>query len=80
MKICNLTRDACKEYAQEVENLLLKLMGLIVISLSLGLPESKNRFGSFFKDQSSSVALNYYPPRPSPHLAVGVGHHRDGVL
>ncbi|VVA15242.1 Hypothetical predicted protein [Prunus dulcis] len=67
-------RKACEEYAQEIEKLALKLMGLI--ALSLGLPE--NRFSRYFKDQTTSISLNYYPPCPSPQLALGVGPHKDG--
>ncbi|ONH91438.1 hypothetical protein PRUPE_8G114500 [Prunus persica] len=49
-------------------------MGLI--ALSLGLPE--DRFNSYFKDQTSFIRLNHYPPCPSPRLALGVGRHKDG--
>ncbi|KAM1322848.1 hypothetical protein ACFX2I_015582 [Malus domestica] len=67
-------RNACEEYAREVENLALKLMGLI--ALGLGLP--KDRFNSYFKNQTSFLRLNHYPPCPSPQLALGVGRHKDG--
>ncbi|KAL6270289.1 hypothetical protein ACE6H2_027200 [Prunus campanulata] len=67
-------RAACEEYAGEVEKLALKLMGLI--ALSLGLPA--DRFNSYFKDQTSFIRLNHYPPCPSPQLALGVGRHKDG--
>ncbi|KAM1295739.1 hypothetical protein ACFX2H_015491 [Malus domestica] len=70
----SLTRNACEEYAREVENLALKLMGLI--ALGLGLP--KDRFNSYFKNQTSFLRLNHYPPCPSPQLALGVGRHKDG--
>ncbi|KAJ4827422.1 hypothetical protein Tsubulata_011069 [Turnera subulata] len=66
-------REACQEYAKEVEKLAFKLMELI--ALSLGLPA--NRFHSFFKEQTTYVRLNHYPPCPSPHLALGVGRHKD---
>ncbi|KAJ4830102.1 hypothetical protein Tsubulata_017789 [Turnera subulata] len=66
-------REACQEYAKEVEQLAFKLMELI--ALSLGLPE--NRFHSFFKDQTTFIRINHYPPCPSPHLALGVGRHKD---
>lgn len=69
-----MTREACEEYTQEVEKLALKLLGLI--ARSLGLPE--NRFNSYFKDQSTRIRLNHYPPCPSPQLALGVGRHKDG--
>ncbi|POO03036.1 Oxoglutarate/iron-dependent dioxygenase [Trema orientale] len=45
------------------------------IALSLGLPV--NRFNSFFKDHTTFMRLNHYPPCPSPHLALGVGRHKD---
>ncbi|KAF8013649.1 hypothetical protein BT93_I1495 [Corymbia citriodora subsp. variegata] len=66
-------REACEEYAQELEKLAYKLMGLI--AQSLGLPS--NRFEEFYKDHTSFVRLNHYPPCPAPHLALGVGRHKD---
>jgi isopenicillin N synthase-like dioxygenase len=66
-------RDACEEYTRETEKLSYKLLELI--SLSLGLPA--NKFNNFFKDQTSLLRLNYYPRCPIPHLALGVGHHKD---
>ncbi|XP_048128903.1 flavanone 3-dioxygenase 1-like isoform X2 [Rhodamnia argentea] len=66
-------REACEEYAQELEKLAHELMGLI--ARSLGLPA--NRFDDFFKDQTSFVRLNHYPPCPEPQLALGVGRHKD---
>ncbi|MCD9560446.1 hypothetical protein HAX54_019128 [Datura stramonium] len=32
---------------------------------------------SSFKDQTSFIRLNHYPPCPIPHLALGVGRHKD---
>lgn len=66
-------REACEEYSKEMEKLAFKLMELI--ALSLGLPA--DRFQGFFKDQTSFIRLNHYPPCPSPHLALGVGRHKD---
>lgn len=60
-----------------MEKLVFKL--LAVVALSLGLP--KDVFNGFFKDQTSRVRLNHYPPCPAPHLALGLGRHKDtGVL
>ncbi|KAH9656321.1 Fe2OG dioxygenase domain-containing protein [Citrus sinensis] len=66
-------REVCEEYAKEVEKLAYKLMELI--ALSLGLPPDS--FNGFFKDQTTFVRLNHYPPCPAPHLALGVGRHKD---
>ncbi|KAG5023468.1 hypothetical protein JHK82_019367 [Glycine max] len=67
-------RDIIKEYVEEMEKLSFKLMELIALSLGL---EAK-RFEEFFiKDQTSFLRLNYYPPCPYPHLALGVGRHKD---
>ncbi|KAL5984864.1 hypothetical protein ACLOJK_038700 [Asimina triloba] len=66
-------REAATEYAQGVEVLAFKLLQLI--SLSLGLPA--NRLDGFFGDQTSFFRLNHYPPCPAPHLALGVGRHKD---
>uniref|UniRef100_A0A803QDA5 Fe2OG dioxygenase domain-containing protein n=1 Tax=Cannabis sativa TaxID=3483 RepID=A0A803QDA5_CANSA len=67
-------REACEEYAREVEKLAMRLVQLIAISLGL----QENRFNDFFKDQTSFMRLNHYPPCPNPDLALGVGRHKDG--
>lgn len=67
-------RETCEEYAREVENLAFKLLELI--SLSLGLPADK--FNGYFKEQTSFLRFNHYPPCPQPELALGVGRHKDG--
>ncbi|RVW49776.1 Protein DMR6-like oxygenase 2 [Vitis vinifera] len=66
-------REVCEEYAREMEKLAFKLLGLI--SLSLGLPE--NRFNLLFEESTNFIRLNHYPPCPIPHLALGVGRHKD---
>lgn len=68
-------REACEEYCRAVEKL--SFMLLEIISLSLDLPAK--RFNDFFKNQTSFVRLNHYPPCPSPHLALGVSRHKDAV-
>ncbi|KAL5858065.1 hypothetical protein ACOSQ3_005523 [Xanthoceras sorbifolium] len=67
-------KDACEEYVKEMEKLAYKLLELI--ALSLGLPA--NRFHNFFREQTTFVRLNHYPPCPAPDLALGVGRHKDG--
>jgi len=70
----NMGRDTIKEYVEQTEKLSFMLMELIALSLGL---EAK-RFEEFFvKDQTSIIRLNYYPTCPSPHLALGVGPHKD---
>lgn len=66
-------RELCEEYAKEVEKLSFKIMSLIALSLGL----EANRFDEFFKDSTSFIRLNYYPPCPIPDLALGVGRHKD---
>ncbi|XP_065017171.1 protein DMR6-LIKE OXYGENASE 2-like [Musa acuminata AAA Group] len=66
-------REALVEYAQATEELAFTLLELI--SLTLSLPPK--RLHGFFKDQTSFIRLNHYPPCPSPHLALGVGRHKD---
>ncbi|CAK9186915.1 unnamed protein product [Ilex paraguariensis] len=68
-----IAREECEHYAEEVQKLAYKLLELI--SLSLDLPA--NRLSGFFKDQTSFIRLNHYPPCPVPHLALGVGRHKD---
>ncbi|XP_038707842.1 protein DMR6-LIKE OXYGENASE 2-like [Tripterygium wilfordii] len=69
-------REVCQEYAKEVEKLGHKVMELIC--LSLGLPADRCR--GYFKDQTSIFRLNYYPPCPVPHLALGAGPHKDASV
>ncbi|KAK2380514.1 protein DMR6-LIKE OXYGENASE [Trifolium repens] len=70
-------REACEEYAEEVEKLAYKLMELIAMSLGL----VPNRFRDLFIHNTSNIRLNHYPPCPYPHLALGLGRHKDtGVL
>ncbi|XP_047180346.1 jasmonate-induced oxygenase 2-like [Vigna umbellata] len=66
-------REALEEYGKEMEELALKLMELIALSLGL----APKRFHGFFKDQTSWIRLNFYPPCPSPHLVLGCGRHKD---
>ncbi|XP_010941859.1 protein LATERAL BRANCHING OXIDOREDUCTASE 1 [Elaeis guineensis] len=66
-------KEACEKYAKAANKLAFKLLELI--ALTLGLPAK--RLNGFFKDQSSFIRLNHYPPCPSPHLALGVGRHKD---
>ncbi|KAK8647990.1 hypothetical protein V6N13_128754 [Hibiscus sabdariffa] len=67
-------RETCLEYCREVEKLAFRLLELISISLGL----QADRLSDFFKHQTGMLRLNYYPPCPSPELALGVGRHRDG--
>ncbi|XP_071691769.1 protein LATERAL BRANCHING OXIDOREDUCTASE 1-like [Rutidosis leptorrhynchoides] len=66
-------REACEEYVKDLQKLSNKLLELI--SLSLNLPA--NRLQPFFKDQTTFVRLNHYPPCNAPDLALGVGRHKD---
>ncbi|KAL5562515.1 hypothetical protein UlMin_032262 [Ulmus minor] len=71
-------REVCQEYAREVEKLAYKLLALIVRSLGLA---DQNKFDGLFKEQTTLIRFNHYPPCPFPHLALGVGRHKDaGVL
>lgn len=45
--------------------------------ISTSKPQLPNKFDEYFKDQTSLIRLNHYPPCPSPHLALGVGPHKD---
>ncbi|XP_026394386.1 protein DMR6-LIKE OXYGENASE 2-like [Papaver somniferum] len=67
-------REVCEEYAKAMEKLSFKL--LEIMALSLGLPEK--RLNGYFDDEHTSfIRFNHYPPCPTPHLALGVGHHKD---
>ncbi|XP_015061642.1 protein DMR6-LIKE OXYGENASE 2-like [Solanum pennellii] len=69
-------REVCEEYIQEMQKLANKLAELI--SLSLSLPAK--RLNEFFEDQVVFGRINHYPPCPVPHLALGVGRHKDAGL
>jgi isopenicillin N synthase-like dioxygenase len=66
-------RETFQEYAQHMKTLALKIMELI--ALSLGLPPK--RFHDFFKDETSWIRLNHYPPCPNPDIVLGCGRHKD---
>ncbi|TVU46109.1 hypothetical protein EJB05_05627 [Eragrostis curvula] len=66
-------REAMEEYGRAMEQLAFKLLELIARSLNL----RPDRFHGFFKDQTTFVRLNHYPPCPNPDLALGVGRHKD---
>ncbi|XP_076926075.1 protein LATERAL BRANCHING OXIDOREDUCTASE 1-like [Bidens hawaiensis] len=66
-------REACEEYVKEVQKLSFKLLALIALSLNL----AEDRFEPFFKDHTTFVRLNHYPPCLAPDLALGVGRHKD---
>ncbi|KAL4615554.1 hypothetical protein ACB092_07G134500 [Castanea dentata] len=66
-------RETCQEYGQEMVKLAYKLLELIALSLDL----PADRFHGFFKDQTSFMRVNHYPPCPTPEIALGVGRHKD---
>ena len=66
-------RVALEEYAAAMEELAFKLLELIARSLNL----RPDRLHGFFRDQTTFIRLNHYPPCPSPDLALGVGRHKD---
>ncbi|WCJ33789.1 2-oxoglutarate (2OG) and Fe(II)-dependent oxygenase superfamily protein [Euphorbia peplus] len=67
-------REVCEEYGKEMERLGYTLLELVAKSLGL----KADKFHGFFKDQTSRIRLNHYPPCPVPELALGVGRHKDG--
>eukprot|EP00268_Persea_americana_P013430 TRINITY_DN158_c0_g1_i6.p1 TRINITY_DN158_c0_g1~~TRINITY_DN158_c0_g1_i6.p1 ORF type:complete len:351 (-),score=79.23 TRINITY_DN158_c0_g1_i6:499-1551(-) len=66
-------REACVDYSRGVEKLAFKLLELISSSLKL----LARRLNDFFKDQTSFIRLNHYPPCTAPELVLGVGPHKD---
>ncbi|CAL4917934.1 unnamed protein product [Urochloa decumbens] len=66
-------REALEEYARAMEELAFRILELIARSLNL----RPDRLHGFFKDQTTFIRLNHYPPCPSPDLALGVGRHKD---
>ncbi|XP_043808196.1 protein DOWNY MILDEW RESISTANCE 6 isoform X3 [Manihot esculenta] len=66
-------REVCEDYVKEMEKLAYKLLELIALSLSL----QPDRFHGFYKDKTAYMRLNHYRPCPAPHLALGIGRHKD---
>ncbi|KAL2927574.1 hypothetical protein RDABS01_019905 [Bienertia sinuspersici] len=66
-------REACEAYSEEMVKLSFKLLELIALSLDV----PADSVSGFFKDHTSFVRINYYPPCPFPDMALGVGPHKD---
>ncbi|CAK8570890.1 unnamed protein product [Lathyrus sativus] len=66
-------RETFQEYAQHMKKLSIKIMELIAMSLGL----HAERFNDFFKDETSWIRLNHYPPCPNPDIVLGCGSHKD---
>ncbi|KAI9124054.1 hypothetical protein K1719_005354 [Acacia pycnantha] len=67
-------RETLEEYGRGIEKVAYILLELV--ALSLGLPA--RRFHGYFQEKQLSILrLNYYAPCPLPHLALGVGRHKD---
>ncbi|TVU25981.1 hypothetical protein EJB05_28505, partial [Eragrostis curvula] len=66
-------RHALAEYAKAIEDLAFKLLELIARSLNM----RPDRLHGFFRDQTTILRLNHYPPCPSPELALGISGHTD---
>ncbi|KAK9676370.1 hypothetical protein RND81_11G072800 [Saponaria officinalis] len=66
-------REVAQDYAKAVEKLGFKILELIALSLGL----AEDSLDEYFKDHVSFIRLNHYPSCPSPHLALGVGRHKD---
>ncbi|CAN6333659.1 unnamed protein product [Urochloa humidicola] len=66
-------RDILMEYANAMEELAFMLLELISRSLNL----SPHRLHGFFRDQTTILRINHYPPCPKPNLTLGSGCHKD---
>ncbi|PNX95587.1 gibberellin 20 oxidase 1-like protein [Trifolium pratense] len=65
-------RIIMQEYIEEMEKLAYKLLELVTLSLGV-----EAKFEEFFKDQTSIIRFDHYPPCPYPQLALGVGRNKD---
>lgn len=67
--------DRCifEKYCEAMKNLSLTIME--ILGMSLGVDPSY--FKDFFKDGSSIMRCNLYPPCQEPGLALGTGPHCD---
>jgi len=66
-------REALEEYAAAMEELAFRLLELIARSLDL----RPDRLRGFFREQTTYMRVNRYPPCPRPDLALGIGRHKD---
>ena len=58
---------------EALEELALKLLELLGRSLDL----RPGRLRGFFREQTTYMRVNRYPPCPRPDLVLGLGRHRD---
>ncbi|KAL7118227.1 hypothetical protein ACP275_03G122500 [Erythranthe tilingii] len=62
-----------EKYCEAMKNLSLTIMEILGISLGV----NRSYFKEFFKDGSSIMRCNFYPPCQEPDLALGTGPHCD---
>ncbi|ERN18398.1 protein DMR6-LIKE OXYGENASE 2 [Amborella trichopoda] len=66
-------QKACEDFTTGTMKLLYELMELIALSLGL----SEDRLKPYFDENLCYSRINYYPPCPTPELALGKGAHKD---
>ncbi|MCE2055633.1 hypothetical protein HAX54_043078 [Datura stramonium] len=66
-------REKMGKYAEEVQKLAIKIMGMITEGLGLG----PTYLSQNVKDGMNVIAVNCYLPRPQPGLALGLPPHSD---
>ncbi|VFR01114.1 unnamed protein product [Cuscuta campestris] len=66
--------ETLEAYSKEVRELCKQVLKCIATSLG----EREDVFGEMFGAAVQAVRMNYYPPCPSPELAVGLSPHSDG--
>lgn len=66
-------RTVFQEYAEAMNDLSLKIMEFLGISLGM----ERRYFREFYEDNDSILRLNYYPPCKQPNLTLGTGPHND---
>ncbi|KAJ0682715.1 putative oxoglutarate/iron-dependent dioxygenase, non-heme dioxygenase domain-containing protein [Helianthus annuus] len=62
-----------QEYCEAMSKLSIGIMELLGISLGIG----ESYFRDFYKDNDSTMRLNYYPPCRKPEPTLGTGPHCD---
>ncbi|XP_010908634.3 gibberellin 20 oxidase 2 isoform X1 [Elaeis guineensis] len=62
-----------QRYCKAMKDLSLAIMEILAISLGV----ERSFYREFFKDNSSIMRCNYYPPCQEPELALGTGPHCD---
>lgn len=72
-KLPSKLRDIIEAYCKEMKSLAV----IIVCQLAKALRMDEKEMRDLFSDGMQSMKMNYYPPCPEPHRAIGLSPHSD---